>query len=102
MGSVAFPRPPQSQHEICTEIKKVKVEDIGQRINRLRDYVKNLTGLSPKNNTNIRQLIVKVDDTCKNRITEENKLFISPNYTRLEKKIAEWRESKFYRAYGEK
>lgn len=80
----------------------VKIEDIGQRINRLREYVKGLTGASPKNNTGYRQLIVKIDGTCHNKIMEENKLYISPNYTKLEKKIAEWRESKLYRAYGEK
>ena len=80
----------------------VKIEDIGSRINKLKDYVKNLAGKTPKNKAGVAQLTVKIDENnFHNRILEENKLFISPNYTKLEKKIAEWRQSKLYRSYGQ-
>ena len=39
----------------------VKIEDIGSRINKLKDYVKHLTGKTPKNKAGISQLTVKID-----------------------------------------
>ena len=67
----------------------------------LKEYVKELTGRSPRNTAGVSHLTVKCNgDQNQNRIFEESNLYISPKYTKLEKKIAEWRESKFYRAYG--
>ena len=79
----------------------MNIEDIGSRINKLKDYVKQLTGKTPKGKTGLSHLTVKVDQGINRQIFEENKLYISPNYTKLEKKIAEWRMSKLYRTYGE-
>lgn len=81
----------------------IKVEELGARINKLKNYMKEVTGKTPTNNAGMSHLMVKIDgNNSDNRIFQENKLMITPNYTKMEKKIAEFRESKLYRAYGER
>lgn len=89
------------KRESVNELRAVKMEDLGARINKLREYMRDITGKTPKNCGGMKQLKVKVNGNgIGNRILEENKLLITPNYTKLEKKIAEFRASKFYRGYG--
>ena len=51
--------------------------------------MKEITGKTPKNKGGIAQLMVKIDgDNQENKIFQENKLYITPNYTKLEKRIS--------------
>jgi hypothetical protein len=63
--------------------------------------MKEITGKTPTNTSGLARLTVKIDaNNNDNRIFQENKIMITPSYTKLEKKIAEYRESKLYRAYN--
>ena len=65
--------------------------------------MKEITGKTPTNNSGMSRVTVKIDaNNADNRIFQENKIMITPSYTKLEKKISEFRESKLYRAYNEK
>lgn len=65
--------------------------------------MKESTGKTPTNNSGLAKFSVKIDaNNFENKIFQENKIMITPSYTKLEKKIAEFRESKLYRAYNEK
>lgn len=65
--------------------------------------MKEITGKTPTNNSGVSRVTVKIDaNNADNRIFQENKIMITPSYTKLEKKISEFRESKLYRAYNEK
>jgi hypothetical protein len=65
------------------------MEDIGARINKLKNYMKEVTGKTPKGSSTLGQIFVKVDENNEeNKIFQENKMYITPNYTKLEKKIA--------------
>ena len=60
------------------------MEDLGERINKLKSYVKDLTGRTPKGKAGMTQFTVKLNgNNFKDRILEENRLFISPKYTKL-------------------
>lgn len=75
------------------------------RINRLKTFMKEITGKTPTNNSTsgVSRVMVKIDaNNAENRIFQENKIMITPSYTKLEKKISEFRESKLYRAYNER
>jgi hypothetical protein len=81
----------------------VKIEELGARINKLKSYMKEITGKTPKSTSGLSKLTVKIDsNNSDNRIFQENKIMITPSYTQLEKKISEFRESKLYRAYNER
>lgn len=58
------------EREVREEIKAIKIEDIGERINKVREYVKRLTGISPRNKTDFRHMVVKIDKECQNKIME--------------------------------
>lgn len=65
--------------------------------------MKEITGKTPTNNGSsaLAKFSVKIDPiNFENKIFQENKIMITPSYTKLEKKIAEFRESKLYRAYN--
>ena len=46
----------------------LSMEDIGSRINKLKDYVKQLTGKTPKGNTGLAHLTVKIDQNAHRQI----------------------------------
>ena len=51
--------------------------------------MKELTGKTPKNKSGLTQLMVKINGNNQaNKILQENKLYITPNYTKVEKKIS--------------
>lgn len=63
--------------------------------------MKQISGKTPTNTGGMVHLTVKIDgNNSDNRIFQENKIMIAPNYTKLEKKIAQFRESKLFRAYN--
>jgi hypothetical protein len=85
------------------ETKAVKMDELGARINKLKSYMKEITGKTPTSTSGLAKFSVKIDaNNFENKIYQENKIMITPSYTKLEKKIAEFRESKLYRAYNEK
>lgn len=85
------------------EIKVVKMEELGARINRLKDYMREVTGKTPTSSAGLSHMTVRIDGSNNdNRIYTQDNITITPSYTQLEKKIAEFRESKLLRAYNEK
>lgn len=79
------------------------MDDLGARINKLKSFMKQVTGKTPTNMAAMAHMSVKFDgNSQENKIFMEDKIMITPNYTQLQKKIAEFRESKLMRAYNEK
>lgn len=61
-----------------------KVEELGARINKLKHYMKGVTGKTPTNGAGLSHLMVHIDgNNADNRIFQENKLMITPNYTKM-------------------
>ena len=72
------------QRNTRNELKAVKIEELGARINKLKHYMKEVTGRTPTSSGGMSHMVVKYqDNNSDNRICTENKLMITPNYTRL-------------------
>jgi hypothetical protein len=85
------------------QTKAVKMDELGARINKLKNYMKEITGKTPTSTSGLAKFSVRIDaNNFENKIYQENKIMITPSYTKLEKRISEFRESKLYRAYNEK
>jgi hypothetical protein len=48
-------------HQKNEEIKIVKIEELGQRINKLKHIMKEITGKTPTNSTGLSHITVKID-----------------------------------------
>ena len=63
--------------------------DLGDRINRLKNFMKEVTGGKVGKNGGVAKMRMQVNpNNVNNRIFQEDKIMITPSYTRLEKKIA--------------
>ena len=60
------------------------MEDLGERINKLKSYVKDLAGRTPKSQGRVPHFPAKMDDM--DIIIEGTKLGIVPKYLKIEKK----------------
>ena len=71
------------------EVRPITMEELGNRINKLKLFMREVTGRTPKANSGLAHMKVKIDGSnIHNRIFEEDKITITPSYTTLEKKIA--------------
>ena len=72
----------------------VKMEELGQRISKLKNYMKDVAGKT----TSVRATTAKTDENA----VDNREGRTVPGLNKLEQKIAEFRESRLLRSYKEK
>lgn len=61
--------------------------------------MKGMLGKTPMKNSGLFHMLVRIDNNNPgNRTLHQSKFYISPNYTKFEKKIAEFRQNQLIRA----
>ena len=89
------------EEEQVTQVRPIKMIELGDRINKLKSMMREVTGKGGING--VSQVRMQVDQGDQNhQIWEQDRIMITPSYTKFEKKIAEFKEKKLFRAYNEK